>query len=233
MAPITGSWSLFVKTLWCMFGVIAVVWVVHIYMHNSETKGCIRIFYLSNNCSTNDYCRYLFFRLELHARYNRQDTDPKMLCNHFPIGHFVHTYAPNSKTSGHIWMLYMHIKQLLYYRKCLFFVLELDVRYERQVMDSNTPHSVFMIIHLCILTCKPEKYRSHTYMNVEHMKQLLYYQRHSLCGLQLHERSDWWTKAPDRHWSFYDTTLCAYTASPYIHHYLVRNYALQQNSCTL
>ena len=37
----------------------------------------------------------------------------------------------------------------------------------------------------------------------------------------------------DMHRSFSDTTLCACTASPYTHRYLVRNHAWQQNSRTL
>ena len=40
---------------------------VRTYIHNSKTTGCIRTFYLSNNCSTigDD-----FSRLELYARYD-------------------------------------------------------------------------------------------------------------------------------------------------------------------
>ena len=74
-------------------------------------------------------------------------------------------------------------------------------------------------------------YRS--YVDVLHIEQLLYYQKHSLCVLELHERSDWRTMTPNTHWSVTDTTLCAYTASLYIYHYLVYNYAWQQNSHTL
>ena len=66
-------------------------------------------------------------------------------------------------------------------------------------------------------------------MDVQHIERLLYYWRHSLCGLELHERSDWRATATDMHWLFFDTTLL-YTASPYtasqyiLHHYLVCNY---------
>ena len=42
--------------------------------------------------------------------------------------------------------------------------------------------------------------------------------------LSLHERSPWRTPAPDMHQSFSDATFCAYTASLYIHRYLVHNY---------
>ena len=62
-------------------------------------------------------------------------------------------------------------------------------------------------------------------MSVLHNEQLLYYWRHSLCGLELHERPDWRATAPDTPQSCLDTTLCTYTASPYMPYYLVHNYA--------
>ena len=34
--------------------------------------------------------------------------------------------------------------------------------------------------------------------------------------------------APDTHQSFFDTTLCAYTTSPYLNHYLACNYTWQK-----
>ena len=70
-------------------------------------------------------------------------------------------------------------------------------------------------------------------MDYLHINPLLYCRKHSLCGLELHERLDWRATAPDTHRSFSDTTLFADTASPCIHCYLVCNYAWQQNSCTL
>ena len=78
-------------------------------------------------------------------------------------------------------------------------------------------------------------------MDVLHIERLLYYRRHSLCDLELHEWSDWramggsvgWGGGPDTHWLFSGTTLCAYTVSPYIYLYLVCNYAWQQKSRTL
>ena len=67
------------------------------------------------------------------------------------------------------------------------------------------------------------------------MKWLLYCRRQLLCGLDLHERSDWRATcmAPDTQSSFSDATLSAFTANPYIHHCLVCSYAWQQNLCTL
>ena len=41
------------------------------------------------------------------------------------------------------------------------------------------------------------------------------------------------TTAPDMCQSFSDRILCAYTASPYVHSYLVCNYTWQQNSSSL
>ena len=48
-----------------------------------------------------------------------------------------------------------------------------------------------------------------------------------LCGLELHERSNWRATALDTHQAFSDTTVYEYTASPYIHCYLVDNFAWQ------
>ena len=70
-------------------------------------------------------------------------------------------------------------------------------------------------------------------MEVLHIEWPLYYRRHSLSSLELQERSDWKAMAADTHQSFSYTTLCAYTASLYIHHYLLHNYAWQQNQHTL
>ena len=80
------------------------------------------------------------------------------------------------------------------------------------------------------LQCLSDKQIVHTWthnmktaghiMDVPFIKRMLYYQRHSLCALELHERSYWRAMAPDTHQSFSDTTLCAYTASPHIHMYI-------------
>ena len=72
-------------------------------------------------------------------------------------------------------------------------MLGLDARYEWQAMGPKTHHKS--------LSDKP-------FVRIE---QLLYYRRHSLCHLELHERSDWTAMAPDTHWSLSDTTFCAYT----------------------
>ena len=52
-------------------------------------------------------------------------------------------------------------------------------------------------------------------MDSLHTEQLLYYQSHSSCALELYETPYWRVTAPDTHQSFFDTTLCAYTASLY------------------
>ena len=119
------------------------------------------------------------------------------------------------------------------WQSLLLTLLELDANSKWQVMGPNMHHSLFSISHLCMyLHTKLENFRS----DVQHIKWLLYCQRHSLCGLDLHKRSDWRATcmAPKTYRSFSDTTLCAYTASPCIQHcYLVCNYACKQNSRTL
>ena len=51
-------------------------------------------------------------------------------------------------------------------------------------MAQNTHHSLFPIHCLCVLTRMTSK------PNVILIERLLYYQRHSLCGIGLHERSN-------------------------------------------
>ena len=43
----------------------------------------------------------------------------------------------------------------------------------------------------------PEVAMNRSYVDVLHIERLLYYQRHSLSGLDQHERSDWRATAPD------------------------------------
>ena len=47
-------------------------------------------------------------------------------------------------------------------------------------------------------------------MAVLHIEPLLYYRKNSLCGSELHKRSDWRITALDIHWLFSDTTLRVY-----------------------
>ena len=105
-------------------------------------------------------------------------------------------------------------------------------RYGWQVMATNTHCSLFPTRHLYILTHILEN-NGHACKDILHIERLLYYQRHSSCGLELYERSNWKATATDMHQLFTDATLCVYTASPYILPFLVCNYAWQQNSCTL
>ena len=112
----------------------------------------------------------------------------------------------------------LHIKWLLYYWRCLFSVLELDVRYKWWIMYPNTHCSLFSISHFWVYTVvlkthtciKLENFRS--YVDVEHIEQLLYYRMHSLCGLQLHERSYWRESYGSRHPSvnLWNNIVCVY-----------------------
>ena len=51
-----------------------------------------------------------------------------------------------------LYMGVLHIEWLFYYRRCLFTVLELDVKCEWRVIAPNMHHSLFPISHFCILT---------------------------------------------------------------------------------
>ena len=95
------------------------------------------------------YRTYLFSGLELHARCNQWIMDPNTHRNHFPIQHFVHIYACNSKTTGDTRTFYIS-------NDCstigdVYFLLEVDVRYKWRVMPPNTHHSLFPISH-CVYT---------------------------------------------------------------------------------
>ena len=145
-----------------------------------------------------------------------------MHCSCFPIRCFVCTVYlqcthVTPKPAGCMYMNVVHIEQLLYCPRCLFYGLELHTRYDWWVMAQNVHHSLFPIRHLYIVIHILENYR--LFMDVLHTKRLLRCQKHSWCCLELNERFYWRTRV-SRH-----TTLCAYTASPYKHHYLVCNYA--------
>ena len=172
--------------------------------------------------------RDLFSGLVLYARHDWRVVERNVHRNHFLIWHFVCTYTRNSKTTGCMRTLYIS-KDCSTIRNVYFLHgLELDARYKWWVMPPNMHRSVLLISHLCMCT-----WNLRSYVDIQHIEWLLYYQRHSLCGLEFHERSDWRATAPDTHQLFSYTTLCVYIASSYIHCHLVCNYAWQQNSCTL
>ena len=61
-----------------------------------------------------------------------------------------------------------------------------------------------------------------SYMDVQHIERLLYYWRHSLCGLELHERFDWRAAGGERggqthvSWSLIQHFVCILQARTYI-----------------
>ena len=105
---------------------------VQTYSHNLKTKGRIRTFYLSNDCSTiEDTCVSIFWgravcEIQLVSYESKHASQP------LPRWHFVHTciYTHNSKITGCKWMFYMYISNnCSYYQRCLFSRLELDAIY--------------------------------------------------------------------------------------------------------
>ena len=104
----------------------------------------------------------------------------------------------------------LHIERLLCYRRCIFPVLELNARYEWRVTPPYTHRNLFVTSHLCVLkhiiliTTGP--IRTFCISNDS-----CTIRKHSLCGLELHERFDWRGTALATHRSFSDTTLCACT----------------------
>ena len=106
----------------------------------------------------------------------------------------------------------LHIKSLLYHRRCLFTVLELDVRLNLWVMPPNSHCSLFPISLLCVLTRITLELQAIYECSAYRMTALL-----SKTFLV------WLRVAPDTSQSFSDKSLYAYTASPYIDRYLVHN----------
>ena len=61
---------------------------------------------------------------------------------------------------------------------------------------ANTHYSLFWYAILCMNTyTQLENYRS--YVDILHIKQLLYYQRCLFSGLDLHAKHDWWVMVPN------------------------------------
>ena len=57
-------------------------------------------------------------------------------------------------------------------------------------------------------------------MDVVRIKGLLHCQKHVLCGVELHERSDWRTRFLDIHWSFLSYSFLSIHCKPYTQLYI-------------
>ena len=153
---------------------------VHNCRHNSKTKGSIRTFCLWNDCPT---IRYLFSCLDLYARYDWRVMDTNMHRKHFLMGHFVHNYTRNSKTTGcmeistyQMTVLLSEMSIFCVRTRCDIWMVSDAFKHASQSL-SDKPF--FHIVYLNILL---ENFRS--YVDVQHIKQLLYYWRHCYCGLE-------------------------------------------------
>ena len=190
---------------------------VHNYKHNSKTKDRIRRFYLLNDCSAVKDVHSLAVCEIWSASYGSKHALQPLSNKAFCV--YLHKWIENYRSCVDV----LHVEWLLYYWRCLFSVLELDVRYEWWFMPPNTycqsfSNRLFVCIQLYLrhitwrlqVTCGHSAHRT-TAILLDTF----------LCGLELHERSDWGATAPDTHCSFSGTTLCAYTASMYIHHYFI------------
>ena len=126
---------------------------VHTYMHNLKTKGRIRMFYLSNNCSTIGDVYSL-------SQSCMQDRNGKL---------WIRTCITNIFQHYILYVLTLITRKVQFvcrsstYRMNALlsvmsnFVLELDARCDWQVMSPNVHHSVFLISHLCVLTSISQK----------------------------------------------------------------------------
>ena len=133
---------------------------------------------------------------------------------------------------SHVDVLY--IKRLLYYWRCLFSVLELDTRYEWWLTPPNMHHILFRKQFVCVrlylrhITWKLQVISGcSTYWTTAVLLDTFFVSIRVSWEIQL-ESYD-----PRHASSFSGTTLCAYSASMYIHRYFIHYYAWQQNSCKL
>ena len=132
--------------------------------------------------------------------------NPNTQDNFFPIRHLhVHTcctYTRYSKTTGHI---------MFYHRKHLFCGSKHSWQFfpGKPFVHAYT-HNLKTTCYLC--------------MDVPGIDWLLWYRTHSLCGLELRDRSNWSATAPKTQESFSNTSLCAYTVSPYICSFRIENF---------
>ena len=127
-----------------------------------------------------------------------------MHCNHFPIQHFVWPYTCNLKTTGCIRMFYISTDCSTIADVCFCVRAGWKIR----TVSYASKHA------LQSLSNKPfvrilDNFRS--YVDVQHIEQLLYHRIHSLCGLELQERFDRRATALDTHRSFwYKVNVCVY-----------------------
>ena len=100
------------------------------YLHaqfNMKSKGHIRTFDLSNDCST---IGDLFSLSELYVRYDRRVMDPNTHQNYLVIRLFVRTYTHNSKLQVVCERSTYRMTTLLLEMSISCVGVELDARYE-------------------------------------------------------------------------------------------------------
>ena len=195
------------------------------YTHKSKTTGSIRMLYLSNEYSTIGDIYFLGWS------YMWDTISDLWIQTGIATSFQYDIFCLLMLIAQKLQVIYEHstyqITDLL--SEMSVFCVESGCEYDWWLMAPNMHCSLFSnqpIVHTYMHTLKNT---GHIWMFC--MTALLF----ETCshGLELYERSNWRATAPNTHWWFSDTTLCAFTASLYMHHYLVQNYAWQQNSCTL
>ena len=122
---------------------------VHNFMHNFKTKGCIRTFYLGTIALLLEICTCILLVTcmadtigELWIQTRIATTSNRT----FRVYLYLHAQHENCR----LYVDVLLFKWLLYYWRCLFSLLDLDVRYEWRVTPLNTYCSLFPISHFCI-----------------------------------------------------------------------------------
>ena len=108
----------------------------------------------------------------------------------------------------------LHTERLIYYRRCLLSVLELDARYEWRVTPPNTHRSRFPVVlknmwnfTLSYVDFHPIICGRSTYPTTTVLLEKFF------VWFRVAWETDWTATAPDTYRSFSGTTLCAYIAS--------------------
>ena len=111
--------------------------LVHTYMHNSETKGCIGCFtYWTTTLLTEmSIFRVRAVRDVWLVSYGSKPASQPLFNTTFFV--YLHSKLKNYR----LYMDFLHIEWLLYYRWCLYSVLKLDARY-MQLVSYGLKHAL-------------------------------------------------------------------------------------------
>ena len=105
-----------------------------------------RFIYLSNDCPILSEISILIFEAVYEIRsasYGSKHASQ-------PLSDMAFNLCVLTLVTRRVYADGLHIKRLLYYWRCLFSALKLNVRYKRWVTPPNLRYSLFLIRHFCV-----------------------------------------------------------------------------------